>query len=266
MLFHQKLLKLRKENNLSQEALAENLGTTRQAVSKWENGQGYPETEKLLTIANLFDVSVDYLLKDTNEEAGNEDKGYYVSKEMAEGYLANQKRWVRRFVLGGAILILSIIAYLKYRNESASPLLFIGMVVVGGFLTLRGVISSDKRYQVLEKEQLLFDIKYLKELKAEYDKRRRVYMPVLIGSLVVFLVDIFILASDKGIFNNDLSPGVPAYLMLAVVVFALSAAALFYTGTMIESYEILTKNEERVQGVWFRILRKTKKKINSFLK
>lgn len=45
MLFNEKLYKLRKEKNLSQEALAERLGTTRQAVSKWENGQGFPETE-----------------------------------------------------------------------------------------------------------------------------------------------------------------------------------------------------------------------------
>ena len=42
MTFGEKLFKLRKERGLSQEALAEQLGTTRQAVSKWENHQGYP--------------------------------------------------------------------------------------------------------------------------------------------------------------------------------------------------------------------------------
>ena len=40
----EKIYKLRKERNLSQEALAEFVGTTRQAISKWENNQGYPET------------------------------------------------------------------------------------------------------------------------------------------------------------------------------------------------------------------------------
>ncbi len=44
----EKIVKLRKERGLSQEALAEQIGTTRQAVSKWENDQGFPETEKLL--------------------------------------------------------------------------------------------------------------------------------------------------------------------------------------------------------------------------
>ena len=45
MNFGEKLFKLRKEKGLSQEALAQHLGTTRQAVSKWENNQGFPEIE-----------------------------------------------------------------------------------------------------------------------------------------------------------------------------------------------------------------------------
>lgn len=48
MAFGEKLFKLRKEKGLSQEDLAEKLNTSRQAISKWENGQGFPETEKLL--------------------------------------------------------------------------------------------------------------------------------------------------------------------------------------------------------------------------
>ena len=58
----EKLYKLRKETGLSQEALAEQMKTSRQAISKWENNQGYPETEKLLQLSNIFGVSVDYLL------------------------------------------------------------------------------------------------------------------------------------------------------------------------------------------------------------
>ena len=64
MTFSEKLLKLRKGSGMSQEALAEKLNTSRQAVSKWENDQGFPETEKLLMFGNIFDVSVDYLLKE----------------------------------------------------------------------------------------------------------------------------------------------------------------------------------------------------------
>ena len=54
---------LRKQNGLSQEALAEKLGVTRQAVSKWESEQSAPDMENIIAISDLFEVSTDYLLK-----------------------------------------------------------------------------------------------------------------------------------------------------------------------------------------------------------
>lgn len=83
MTFGEKLFKLRKEKGLSQEALAEQVGTTRQAISKWENNQGFPETEKLLQLSNIFEISTDYLLKDEKSSNNTDERGYYVSKEMA---------------------------------------------------------------------------------------------------------------------------------------------------------------------------------------
>lgn len=62
-----KLSKLRKENNYTQEQLAEILGVSRQAISKWESNVTYPETNKLIRMSELFDCSLDYLLKDTVE-------------------------------------------------------------------------------------------------------------------------------------------------------------------------------------------------------
>ncbi|MBQ9992408.1 MAG: helix-turn-helix transcriptional regulator [Firmicutes bacterium] len=64
MTFEQKLQTLRKENGYSQEELAEKLGVSRQAVSKWETGLSYPETEKLIALSKLFDVSLDEFLKE----------------------------------------------------------------------------------------------------------------------------------------------------------------------------------------------------------
>jgi len=62
-----KLSKLRKENNYTQEQLAEILGVSRQAISKWESDTAYPETNKLIRMSELFNCSLDYLLKDTVE-------------------------------------------------------------------------------------------------------------------------------------------------------------------------------------------------------
>lgn len=92
MTFGEKLCKLRKEKGLSQELLAEQLGTSRQAISKWENHQGFPEIEKLLQLSDLFGVSTDYLLKNESTHKAEDKPGYYISREMAAGYLANQKK------------------------------------------------------------------------------------------------------------------------------------------------------------------------------
>lgn len=64
MKFGDKLILLRKKNNLSQEDLAEKLGVSRQSVSKWESNNSYPETDKIVQICNLFDCSMDALIND----------------------------------------------------------------------------------------------------------------------------------------------------------------------------------------------------------
>lgn len=74
MTFGEKLSKLRKENNYTQEQLAEVLEVTRQSVSKWESDIAYPETDKLIRIARLFNCSVDYLLKDECTDPSGKEK------------------------------------------------------------------------------------------------------------------------------------------------------------------------------------------------
>ena len=62
MSFSENLKQIRKEYNLSQEELAEMLDVSRQAVSKWEQGQGYPEVEKLLLLSSKLNISLDSLM------------------------------------------------------------------------------------------------------------------------------------------------------------------------------------------------------------
>lgn len=62
MSFSENLKQIRKEHHLSQEELAELLDVSRQAVSKWELGQGYPEVEKLLLLSSELNISLDELM------------------------------------------------------------------------------------------------------------------------------------------------------------------------------------------------------------
>ena len=59
-----KLAEERRRNNMTQEQLAERLGVSRQAVSRWESDTAYPETDKIGRMAALFGVSCDYLLRE----------------------------------------------------------------------------------------------------------------------------------------------------------------------------------------------------------
>jgi len=67
----EKIQDLRKKNGLSQEQLAEQLGISRQAISKWESEQSTPDIDKVVLISDFFNVSTDYLLK--QEKAISED-------------------------------------------------------------------------------------------------------------------------------------------------------------------------------------------------
>ena len=71
MSFSENLQTIRKKNQMSQEELAELLGVSRQAVSKWELGDGYPEVEKLLILSKKLNISLDSLM--TGSSPGNEE-------------------------------------------------------------------------------------------------------------------------------------------------------------------------------------------------
>lgn len=64
MKFNEKLTQLRKSKNLSQEELGNELGVARQTVSKWELGETTPEMDKLIKMSEIFEISLDELIKD----------------------------------------------------------------------------------------------------------------------------------------------------------------------------------------------------------
>ena len=92
MKLSEKILYCRKRAGLSQEALAERLGVSRQAVSKWETGEAMPETGKLAALASALGVSVDWLLsEDEPEEARAQSGDWTEGLPRMIGRMA--KRW-----------------------------------------------------------------------------------------------------------------------------------------------------------------------------
>lgn len=81
-----KLYELRKKNGLSQEALAEKLGISRQSISKWERAESSPDTDNLISLAKLYNISLDELLLNDAKEIKDEQM-----QENSESKNANTK-------------------------------------------------------------------------------------------------------------------------------------------------------------------------------
>lgn len=97
MTFAEKLKSIRKKAGLSQEQLAEKLGVSRQAVTKWETETGIPDIENMMAISALFDISIDELL---SNERGMKKSNEYLFESVTEYDIDEPKRYDMKF--GGA--------------------------------------------------------------------------------------------------------------------------------------------------------------------
>lgn len=259
MSFGQRLLKLRKEKGLSQEALAEQVGTTRQAISKWENDQGYPETEKLLLLSNIFAVSTDYLLKDAGTALAS-SKGYYVSQEMARGYLAYSKKINRLLGAGFAFWALSGIPYVLFVQETVWQLLGMGVCVVLGIgAFVMAVFSENEAYHIIEQGPLLFDSHFLRELAQEYKAVKRRCQVVAIPCTVLFAAGLLAISLTARGHASWSDAHALLFLALAVGI----GGFVLALGTL-ETYEILVRNEAYCGRFWFKLKRKWRDKMAGF--
>ena len=111
MNFAENLQILRKKHGLTQEGLAEIMGVSRQAVSKWEQGEGYPEVEKLLILADRFGVSIDGLMGLAPLDSAQAE---YVLRKMET--LRNDQRTDEKlstlWILTAVILVAAVVAIL----------------------------------------------------------------------------------------------------------------------------------------------------------
>lgn len=117
-----KIIFLRKQQNLSQEELAFKLDVSRQSVSKWETGQSVPDIEKLILLSEIFDTSIDYLIKDDEKEVSSpiKDKTTMIKMTISEvkNYLSYRVRASWWLAISTSLLILSPILFLILKTIS----------------------------------------------------------------------------------------------------------------------------------------------------
>lgn len=134
----EKIYELRKKARITQEEFADKLEVTRQAVSKWESDAAYPETDKIIKIAELFGVSCDYLLKE--------------NQVINDGTCGKQRRAFLSMMLSFAVactVLGLVIAYVCYFAVDDWYSCLIGLGVLAGLILAAFILWSVGRYRFL---------------------------------------------------------------------------------------------------------------------
>ena len=106
MKFNDKIVKLRKEKMLTQEELAEKLDVTRQTISKWELGQTVPDKDELIKLSQIFNVSIDEMLDESEKVQ---------EKEVINEQLDDSNKTKKRiFIAVGIVILFFVIAYVIF--------------------------------------------------------------------------------------------------------------------------------------------------------
>lgn len=254
MILADKIIEMRKKSGWSQEELAEQLGVSRQAVSKWEGAQSVPDLERILAMSRLFGVSTDYLLKDDIEEEKpipveeSEGKVRRVSMEEANAYLRLVQENAKPVALAVAACILSPIPLLllsvlgeETRLDGAAGVL-VGLVILLAVVALavtrfiRWGMKAEP-YDYLEKESIETAygvIGMVKELQRDH---RSVFTRSIAAGVVLCVLSPVPLLAAALLSENAILVIGGVCILLAVVA---AAVYLFVNAGMVEgSYQRL---------------------------
>ena len=198
MILADKIVSLRKKAGWSQEELAEQLGVTRQSVSKWEGAQSVPDMDKVVQMSRLFGVTTDYLLKDEIEEQAaalvEESPLRRVTMGQAADYLARRRAAAPKVAFAVLLCVVSPVTLLLLsamskvqrfhisENAAAGIGLCVLLVLVAAAVSIFLRADADVRdYRFLEEEP--FETEYgvtgmVRQRQREYADTRTRYTTI----------------------------------------------------------------------------------------
>ena len=213
MILADKIVSLRKKAGWSQEELAEQLGVTRQSVSKWEGAQSIPDMDKVVQMSRLFGVTTDYLLKDELEEqtaAPVEEESSplrRVTMAQAAEYLTRRKAAAPKVAFAVLLCVVSPVTLLLLsamseaqrfpisENAAAGIGLCVLLVLVAVAVSIFLRTDADVRdYRFLEEEP--FETEYgvtgmVRQRQQEYAETRTRYTTIGVVLCVLAAVPLF---------------------------------------------------------------------------
>lgn len=252
MILADKIIEERKKNGWSQEELANKLGVSRQAVSKWESAGSIPDLQRILQMSELFGVTTDYLLKDEIEEEPLnkyvETKTIKVSMEEANQYLDMKSRGSRIVANATSLCILSPVPLIVLGTMTEDhifvgfSLIFLLMLVAIAVYLFVNYGLHESHMQHLEKES--FETEY--GVSGMVRERREQYEPtftrnIAIGVVLCILSVIPIIMA--GVMEvEDYMSGISVGLLLIIV--SIGVNILIRAGMIKFSYDTLLQEGE----------------------
>lgn len=231
MNFGENLQNLRKIKNYSQEDLAEKLDVSRQAVSKWESGTGYPETEKLISICDLFDCSMDDLVKGTISIDSNSEKEAYDSfmNKFSRGI-----SFAVMLILIGTTLLLAILGFNEDNVMFGVVVLLIFVVFAVPIFILRGLEMENFKSKYPKLSNF-----YSQEEIDNYNHKFAIMVVLSITIILVGVVTLLVMIALKVFDENSLFP--VSILMCFITV---AVPLLINAGIQKDKYDMGKYNRE----------------------
>ncbi|MDK2808784.1 MAG: hypothetical protein PWP24_1521 [Clostridiales bacterium] len=236
MTFGQKLKVLRKEHNYSQEEVAQRLDVSRQAVSKWESDRGIPEIDKLVQISTMFGVTLDYLMKTDYTEEDNQSNGYYVSREMIDGFLLYKRRGAKRIAIGVCLLLLSNV-FINLHMHNQLSMIGYWMMLAAGAAVLIWHLFQQNHYKEIGTKKLIFDETTQKEFRNAHEQNRKRYCIMIIMAAIIFIMSSPVFCSFEFM---DVSFAMALFWFLQAV----SLSLVILAGSALHAERILAQNTE----------------------
>jgi transcriptional regulator with XRE-family HTH domain/ABC-type cobalt transport system substrate-binding protein len=204
----EKIIYLRKQKGWSQEELANQMGVSRQSVSKWESSGSYPELDKVIQMSNLFNVSTDYLLKDNARPVSdnNEEKSNVVrlSKTKAHEFMDEMRDKGKKISIGvslcvfaPAILVSTTVlnSVEMFSNYNEDHLMGIGLLIM--FLLIVAAvfifITNGSRAEQYNGKEIDLDNSTRNEvirLKEEYEPKFMKTVAVAVSFIILAVIPI----------------------------------------------------------------------------
>lgn len=230
MNFGENLQTLRKLNNYSQEDLADKLQVSRQAVSKWESGTGYPEIEKIISICDLFDCSMDELVK------GKISIDSISEKEIYDSFMNKFSKsisFATMLILIGTTIFLTLLGFNEENSMLGVIVLLIFVVFAVPILIVKGIEMENLK----SKHPKLSNF-YSEE---EIDNYNTKFSKIIASAVSIILIGViaFMATIALKIFKEDST--FPVSILMCFV--SVSVPILVNAGIQKDKYDIEKYNE-----------------------